>query len=73
MQADLHPPYHDIEVELTDGSVVIMRSTYGELGSRLKLYADPSSHPAWVGGQNRLHTLDGRVSKFKRKFEDFGY
>jgi large subunit ribosomal protein L31 len=73
MKADIHPDYHVIDVTLTDGSVVQMRSTYGKEGDSVTLDIDPSSHPAWTGGAQRLMDTGGRVSKFKKKFEGFGF
>jgi len=73
MKADIHPDYHVIDVKLTDGSVVQMRSTYGKEGETLALEIDPSSHSAWTGGNQKLRDTGGRVSKFKKKFEGFGF
>ncbi len=73
MKADIHPAYHVIDVKLTDGSTVQMRSTYGKEGDTLTLEIDPSVHPAWTGGNQRLMDTGGRVSKFKKKFQDFGF
>jgi large subunit ribosomal protein L31 len=73
MKADIHPEYHVINVTLTDGSVVQMRSTFGKEGDKLTLDIDPSVHPAWTGGSQRLMDTGGRVTKFKKKFEGFGF
>lgn len=73
MKKDLHPEYHKIKVALTDGSTVEMRSTWGAEGDTLTLDIDPSAHPAWTGGAQRLVDTGGRVSKFKKKFEGFGF
>ena len=70
MKKDLHPNYHDIIVEMTDGSRFETKSTWGSQGDILKLEIDPKSHSAWTGGKQRL--LDkGRVSKFNIKFQNF--
>ena len=29
MKKDIHPDYHDINVKMTDGTIVQMRSTWG--------------------------------------------
>ena len=50
MKADTHPKYHTINVKMTDGTVVEMRSTWGKEGDQLALDIDPSVHPAWTGG-----------------------
>jgi len=73
MKKDIHPDYHDIDVKLVDGSVVKMRSTWGSAGETLSLDIDPSVHPAWTGGNQRLMDAGGRVTKFKKKYEGFGF
>ncbi|MEM7177497.1 MAG: 50S ribosomal protein L31 [Pseudomonadota bacterium] len=73
MKGDIHPEYHVIDVKMTDGSIVQMRSTYGAEGDTLTLDIDPSAHPAWTGGGTRLLDTGGRVSRFKKKFEGFGF
>ena len=73
MKQDIHPDYHVINVKLVDGSLVQMRSTWRKEGDTLALDIDPSVHPAWTGGSNRLMDTGGRVSKFKKKFEGFGF
>ncbi len=73
MKADIHPSYHFIEVKLTDGTTYRTRSTYGEEGATLQLDVDPSTHPAWTGGAQRLMDTGGRVSKFKKKYEGLGF
>ncbi len=73
MKKNLHPDYHLIDVKMTDGTVVQMRSTYGAEGDTLTLDIDPSSHPAWTGGSQRLMDTGGRVSRFKKKYEGLGF
>lgn len=73
MKSDIHPEYHVINVAMTDGSVVQMRTTWGKEGDTLTLDIDPSAHPAWTGGSQRLMDTGGRVSRFKKKFEGFGF
>ncbi len=73
MKKDLHPNYHVIDVKMTDGTVIQMRSTYGSEGDTLTLDIDPSSHPAWTGGSTRLMDTGGRVSRFKKKYEGLGF
>ena len=73
MKNDIHPDYHFIDVKMLDGSIVKMRSTYGAEGDTLTLDIDPSAHPAWTGGGAKLMDTGGRVSKFKKKFEGFGF
>ena len=73
MKKDIHPEYHMIDVKLTDGSIIKMRSTYGKEGDTLTLDIDPSAHPAWTGGNTRLMDTGGRVSAFKKKYEGLGF
>ncbi|MEO1550673.1 MAG: 50S ribosomal protein L31 [Pseudomonadota bacterium] len=73
MKKDLHPDYHVIDVKLTDGTVIQMRSTYGAAGDSLSLDIDPSAHPAWTGGNQKLMDTGGRVSKFNKKYEGLGF
>jgi len=73
MKNDIHPGYHSIDVKLTDGTVVKMKSTWGKEGDQMALDIDPSVHPAWTGGGTRLMDTGGRVSKFKKKYEGLGF
>ena len=41
MKKDTHPNYHNIKVEMTDGTVFETRSTWGQEGETLKLDIDP--------------------------------
>ena len=66
MKKNIHPAYHQITVEMTDGTKFETRSTWGTKGDTLKLEIDPKSHSAWTGGKQKI--LDkGRVSKFNQK------
>ncbi len=71
MKADIHPDYHEITVEMTDGTSYKTRSTWGKEGDTLKLEIDPKSHPAWTG-VHRLVDSGGQVAKFNKRFEKFG-
>lgn len=73
MKQDTHPDYHIIDVKMTDGTVVQMKSTWGAEGDTLALDIDPSAHPAWTGGNQKLMDTGGRVSKFKNKYEGLGF
>ena len=73
MKKDIHPDYHMIDVKMTNGDVVKMRSTWGAEGYQLSLDIDPTVHPAWTGGGTRLMDTGGRVSKFKKKYEGLGF
>jgi large subunit ribosomal protein L31 len=71
MKQDTHPDYHFITVVLTNGESYQTRSTFLKEGATLNLDIDPSTHPAWTGGN--AHRLDrgGRVSRFNAKFAGF--
>ena len=62
-----HPDYHFIKVVMTDGTEYKTRSTYGKEGDVLNLDIDPTTHPAWTGGEQKLRD-GGRYSKFSAKF-----
>ncbi len=72
MKQEIHPDYHTIKVEMTDGTVFETRSTWGAEGDTLKLDIDPTTHPAWTGGGHRVLDTAGRVGRFKKKYEGFG-
>lgn len=71
MKTDTHPDYHTIKVVMTDGTTFETRSTFGSEGATLNLDIDPTSHPAWTGGPQRVGER-GRVSRFNQKFGSFG-
>lgn len=71
MKQNIHPDYHTIKVVLTNGTEYMTRSTYGEDGATLNLDIDPSTHPAWTGGNQQLLDRGGRVSRFNNKFKGF--
>jgi large subunit ribosomal protein L31 len=72
MREKIHPDYHTIKVVMTNGTEYETRSTYGKEGDTLNLDIDPSTHPAWTGGQQQLVDRGGRLSKFKNKFANLG-
>ena len=45
---NIHPKYHNIKVEMTDGSQFETKSTWGSENEILKLEIDPKSHAAWT-------------------------
>ena len=51
MKKNIHPKYHTIKVEMTDGTQFETKSTWGAEGDLLKLEIDPKSHSAWTGGK----------------------
>ena len=73
MKKETHPDYHFVDVKMTNGDIVKMRSTWGNEGQQLTLDIDPTVHPAWTGGGAHLMDTGGRVSKFKKKYEGLGF
>jgi large subunit ribosomal protein L31 len=72
MKKDIHPSYHAINVIMTDGTSFQTRSTWGKPGDTLTLDIDSKSHPAWTGGGQKLLDTGGQLSKFKKRYQDFG-
>ena len=70
MKKDIHPDYHEITVQMTDGSTFTTQSTWGNPGDVMKLDIDPKSHPAWTG-VHRLLDSGGQLAKFKKRFAGF--
>ncbi len=71
MKADIHPDYHEITVQMTDGTEFKTRSTYGSEGDVLRLDVDPKTHPAWTG-VHRLIDSGGQLAKFNKRFQGLG-
>lgn len=69
MKQGIHPDYHKITIQMTDGTKYETRSTWGKEGDVLQLDVDPKTHPAWVGGVNLRKT--GQMEKFQNKFGNF--
>ena len=69
MKKNIHPNYHTIKVEMTDGSQFETKSTWGKEGDLLKLEIDPKSHPAWTGGKANLNEAEGQVARFQKRFK----
>lgn len=72
MQKDIHPAYHAIIVKRTDGTTFETRSTWGKEGDTMQLDIDPLSHPAWTGAGHKLMDTGGQLSKFGKRFQNFG-
>ena len=71
MKSNIHPDYHAINVEMTNGTMFTTRSTWGKEGDRLKLDIDKSVHPAWTGGSQRILDTGGQVARFQKRFAKF--
>ena len=68
MKSDIHPDYHMIKVQMTDGTVYETRSTWGKEGDTMTLEIDPLSHPAWTGGRGQMLDAGGQVARFNKRF-----
>lgn len=66
-KAGIHPDYHKIKVQMTDGTVFETRSTWGKEGDTMMLDVDPLTHPAWTGGAARIADK-GSVARFNKRF-----
>lgn len=72
MKSDIHPDYHTIKVVMNDGTEFNTRTTWGSEGDTMNLDIDPTTHPAWTGGNQHLVDRGGRVSRFKKKYDGLG-
>jgi large subunit ribosomal protein L31 len=71
MKKGVHPNYHFVNVVLNDGTTYRTRTTWGEPDQKLQLDIDPSTHPAWTGGQQQLLDRGGRLTRFNKRFGDY--
>lgn len=55
---------------MTDGSSYTTHSTWGKEGDTMTLEIDPKSHPAWIGGAQKIADK-GRVAQFNKRFGNF--
>lgn len=67
MKKDIHPVYHMVDVQMTDGSTYKTRTTWGEEGARLQLVIDSKNHPAYTGERKILDSM-GRMERFMTKY-----
>ena len=68
MRSGIHPDYHEIVIETTNGTAYTSRSTWGKAGEKMKLEIDPDTHPAWTGGIQKV-LEGGQVARFGRRFQ----
>jgi large subunit ribosomal protein L31 len=73
MKKDIHPAYHAIKVYMTDGTTFETKTTWGKPGDEMRLDIDPKSHPAWLGGGQRLVDTGGQLSKFSKRYQSFSF
>ena len=50
MKKDIHPDYHTIKVQMTDGTVYETRSTWGKEGDTMTLDIDPPVQAGCASG-----------------------
>ena len=70
MKPDTHPDYHEITVQMTDGSTYTTRSTWGSPGETMKLDIDVKTHPAWTGGPQKL-LEGGQLARYQKRYGNF--
>lgn len=70
MKADIHPDYHEIIIQQTDGTEYKTRSCMGKAGDKMRLDVDPLSHPAWQGGTQKVVEKQ-QLKKFESKYGSF--
>jgi large subunit ribosomal protein L31 len=68
VKKDIHPEYHMITVQMTDGTQFQTRSTWGKEGDLMTLDIDPLAHPAWTGGKGAMLDAGGQVARFNKRF-----
>lgn len=68
MQAEIHPTYHETQVQCGCGNKFTTRSTRPEL----KIDICNACHPFFTGKLKFVDTA-GRIDKFKKKFSGAGY
>lgn len=66
MKKGIHPFYHTVDIQMTDGSTFQTRSCYK--GDKMVLDIDSKSHPFFTGKQVLVDTA-GRVERFNKRFE----
>ena len=66
MKKGIHPFYHTVDIQMTDGSTFQTRSCYK--GDKMVLDIDSKSHPFFTGKQVLVGTA-GRVERFNKRFE----
>jgi large subunit ribosomal protein L31 len=66
MKENTHPAYHEINVILTDGTKVKMRTTWGKPGDTMTLEIDSLSHPAYTGQHRVISSNQGNA--FENRF-----
>ena len=68
MKADIHPEYHEVDVACACCNSFKTRSTV----ERIHVEVCSKCHPFYTGQQKIVDTA-GRVERFRKKYEKFGY
>ncbi len=68
MKADIHPEYHETDVVCACGHSFKTRSTV----DKIHVEVCSKCHPFYTGQQKIVDTA-GRVERFRKKYEKFGY
>ncbi len=69
-KTSIHKDYNFLEVIMTNGSKVMMKSTYQ--GKSLSLTIDKFTHPAWTKQTGFVNEKVSQVAKFHQRFGDLG-
>jgi ribosomal protein L31 len=65
--AQTHSKYKKLEVVLTNGEIIVTRSTYP--GEKMTLEIDRYTHPAWQKNKNNfINAAASSVSKFRQSY-----
>lgn len=65
MKADIHPKYHDVQVNCSCGNTFATRSTMSK--DALHVEVCSACHPFYTGKQKIVDTA-GRVERFRQKY-----
>lgn len=66
-QTNIHPKFHNVNVKLTNGETMEIKTSWGKEGDTLTLDTDPFKHNAWKEGDQqviRSTKNDGENKKF---------
>ena len=66
MKADIHPEYHQTQIQCACGNIVETGSTKKDI--RVEICS--KCHPFFTGKQKLIDT-EGRIERFRKKYEKF--
>ncbi|OGG94708.1 MAG: 50S ribosomal protein L31 [Candidatus Lambdaproteobacteria bacterium RIFOXYD2_FULL_50_16] len=69
MKADIHPKYQDTQYSCACGAEFVIRST---MRQQVKLEICSSCHPLYTGKEKLMDT-EGRIDRFKKKYENVSF